>query len=274
MGVGGAAAGQPGSDRFNGQQHFGGGQQRQYGPGPPIQTTEFGQGPEGSNLFIFHIPNDMTTRDLFNYFKCFGNVISARIMVEKETGRSRGFGFVSYDNASSADAAIKSMNGFQIGRKRLKVQHKKLKDGSGRPRKPRNGNGGMGFAGPLGMGGPMQLGGKLGGKGKGMPGVAGGVLGGSLALGVDGLPLIGALGSAPVAGGLGGIGALGSGAGGLGGIGQNNPLANAAGVASGVVSSALDDDPVSADIASDLEKLTLDAITDNDDTATAGTAEE
>jgi RNA recognition motif-containing protein len=69
----------------------------------------------------------MTNQDLFNYFATFGNVISARIMVEKETGRSRGFGFVSYDNAPSADAAIKGMNGFQVGRKRLKVQHKKEK---------------------------------------------------------------------------------------------------------------------------------------------------
>jgi CUG-BP- and ETR3-like factor len=42
-------------------------------------------------------------------------------MVENETGRSRGFGFVSFDNRISADNAIKSMNGYQIGRKRLKV---------------------------------------------------------------------------------------------------------------------------------------------------------
>jgi len=101
------------------------------GPGPPIQSTETGQGPPGCNLFVFHIPNDMTNQDLFNYFATFGNVISARIMVEKESGRSRGFGFVSYDNAASADAAIKGMNGFQVGRKRLKVQQKKEKGGPG-----------------------------------------------------------------------------------------------------------------------------------------------
>ncbi|RHY27389.1 hypothetical protein DYB32_006815 [Aphanomyces invadans] len=82
--------------------------------------------PPGCNLFVFHIPNDMTNQDLFNYFQSFGNVISARIMVEKETGR-----FVSYDNAPSADAAIKGMNGYQVGRKRLKVQHKKEKGSGG-----------------------------------------------------------------------------------------------------------------------------------------------
>ena len=62
------------------------------GPGPPIQKTKNSQGPPGCNLFIFHIPNDMTNRDLFTYFQPFGNVISARIMVDRETGRSRGFG--------------------------------------------------------------------------------------------------------------------------------------------------------------------------------------
>jgi hypothetical protein len=107
----------------------------------------------------------MTTLDLFGHFRAFGTVVSARIMVEKYTGRSRGFGawknlacsltsvlstpsshadpsfvlplaprvsplvsypgFVSYDNAASAEAAITGMNGFQIGRKRLKVQLKK-----------------------------------------------------------------------------------------------------------------------------------------------------
>ena len=41
---------------------------------------------------------------------------------EKNTGRSRGFGFVSYDNPESAAQAIKYMNGYQLGRKRLKVQ--------------------------------------------------------------------------------------------------------------------------------------------------------
>lgn len=49
-------------------------------------------------------------------------------MVEKDTGRSRGFGFVSYDCSESAALAIKELNGFVIGNKRLKVQHKQIKD--------------------------------------------------------------------------------------------------------------------------------------------------
>jgi len=48
-------------------------------------------------------------------------------MVEKDTGRSRGFGFVSYDKPEAAAMAIKELNGFVIGNKRLKVQHKQIK---------------------------------------------------------------------------------------------------------------------------------------------------
>lgn len=48
-------------------------------------------------------------------------------MVEKDTGRSRGFGFVSYDSPESAALAIKELNGFAIGNKRLKVQHKQIR---------------------------------------------------------------------------------------------------------------------------------------------------
>ncbi|KAG5186171.1 hypothetical protein JKP88DRAFT_257349 [Tribonema minus] len=91
-------------------------------PGAPIQTTKDLQGPEGCNLFVFHIPNDMTNNDLYSLFCEYGEVISARIMVDKATGRSRGFGFVSYSARASAEDAIKALNGYHIGHKRLKVR--------------------------------------------------------------------------------------------------------------------------------------------------------
>lgn len=69
----------------------------------------------------------MTNLDMFQLFSPYGNLISVRIMVEKDTGRSRGFGFVSYDNPESAALAIKELNGFAIGNKRLKVQHKQIR---------------------------------------------------------------------------------------------------------------------------------------------------
>jgi len=96
-------------------------------PGPPIQTTDCNKGPDGANLFIFHIPNHFTNNDMYQLFCPYGNLLSVRIMVEKDTGRSRGFGFVSYDSPESAAHAIKELNGFAIGNKRLKVQHKQIR---------------------------------------------------------------------------------------------------------------------------------------------------
>jgi RNA recognition motif-containing protein len=63
-------------------------------PGPPIQRAQTANGPPGANLFIFHIPNDMTNDSLEQLFSPYGIVLSARIMIERETGRSRGFGYV------------------------------------------------------------------------------------------------------------------------------------------------------------------------------------
>ena len=81
-------------------------------------------GPEGANLFIFHIPGSMTNVQLFSLFTPFGNLLSVRIMTEYGTHRSRGFGFVSFDKPKSAAEAIIAMNGYPIGKKRLKVQLK------------------------------------------------------------------------------------------------------------------------------------------------------
>jgi hypothetical protein len=83
-------------------------------PGPPIQTTTSNKGPDGANLFIFHIPNHFTNLDMYQLFCPYGNLLSVRIMVEKDTGRSRGFGFVSYDTPDAAALAIKELNGFAV----------------------------------------------------------------------------------------------------------------------------------------------------------------
>jgi CUG-BP- and ETR3-like factor len=91
-------------------------------------------GPPGANLFVYHIPPTFTDADLAATFQPFGALVSAKVYVDRNTGESKGFGFVSYDNATSAEAAISHMNGFQIGSKRLKVQHKKVHGAqAGRP---------------------------------------------------------------------------------------------------------------------------------------------
>lgn len=113
-------------------------------PGPPIQTTASNKGPDGANLFIFHIPNHFTNLDMYQLFEPYGNLLSVRIMVEKDTGRSRGFGFVSYDSPESAALAIKALNGFAIGNKRLKVQHKQIRPKDVHTNDRENGGGGGG----------------------------------------------------------------------------------------------------------------------------------
>lgn len=87
-------------------------------------------GPEGANLFIYHLPPEFSDADLASMFGPFGTVLSAKVFIDKQNNRSKCFGFVSYDNPLSAQAAISNMHGFQIGTKRLKVQLKRSKDNS------------------------------------------------------------------------------------------------------------------------------------------------
>ncbi|XP_035665009.1 CUGBP Elav-like family member 2 isoform X50 [Branchiostoma floridae] len=134
----------PLSQAYSGIQQFAGMEQRQgsvgqnlatfpngYGTAGQMGATAAGkqkEGPEGANLFIYHLPQEFGDQDLMQTFMPFGNVISAKVFIDKQTNLSKCFGFVSYDNPVAAQAAIQAMNGFQIGMKRLKVQLKRPKD--------------------------------------------------------------------------------------------------------------------------------------------------
>ncbi|KAG6785143.1 hypothetical protein POTOM_010868 [Populus tomentosa] len=83
------------------------------------------EGPPGANLFIYHIPQEFGDQELANTFQAFGQVLSAKVFVDKATGVSKCFGFVSYDSPAAAQNAITMMNGCQLGGKKLKVQLKK-----------------------------------------------------------------------------------------------------------------------------------------------------
>ncbi|XP_020108843.1 RNA-binding protein BRN1-like isoform X2 [Ananas comosus] len=90
-------------------------------------TSSGGQieGPPGANLFIYHIPQEFGDQELADAFQGFGRVLSAKVFVDKATGISKCFGFVSYDSPTAAQAAINVMNGSQLGGKKLKVQLKR-----------------------------------------------------------------------------------------------------------------------------------------------------
>eukprot|EP01132_Coremiostelium_polycephalum_P001965 gene1965-2411_t len=86
-------------------------------------------GPNGSNLFVYNIPNVFSDQDLSLLFQPYGLVVSAKVYLDKNTGTSKGFGFISYDNPGSASAAISNLNGYMIGGKKLKVSLKQAGHG-------------------------------------------------------------------------------------------------------------------------------------------------
>ncbi|KAF4654290.1 hypothetical protein FOL47_010043 [Perkinsus chesapeaki] len=96
-----------------------------------VHTAPQTKGPPGANVFVFSVPDAWTEQDLRDHFTSFGTIVSAKVVVDKHTGLSRGYGFISYDNAQSAARAVSEMNGFVAANgRRIKVQIKKGEEGA------------------------------------------------------------------------------------------------------------------------------------------------
>jgi cold-inducible RNA-binding protein len=82
-------------------------------------------------LYVGNFPFDMTEGTLRELFEPFGSVSEAKLVIDHETGRSRGFGFVTMGNASEGHAAIKGLNGKDKGGRKLTVNEARAKDDRG-----------------------------------------------------------------------------------------------------------------------------------------------
>jgi RNA recognition motif. (a.k.a. RRM, RBD, or RNP domain) len=100
----------------------------------------------GNKLYVGNLPYSVRDGDLEQAFSAFGAVTSAKVMMERDTGRSKGFGFVEMGSDSEAQAAIQGMNGHPMGGRSLVVNE-------ARPMEPRRPGGGGGFGGGGGGGG-------------------------------------------------------------------------------------------------------------------------
>ena len=99
----------------------------------------------GSKLYVGGLPYSATEQQLSDLFAAHGTVASARIITDKFTGQSRGFGFVEMSSDSEAKAAITALNGSDMGGRTLTVNEAK-------PMEQRSGGGGGGFGGGGGRG--------------------------------------------------------------------------------------------------------------------------
>jgi len=135
----------------------------------------------GNKLYVGNLPYTVRDEDLQQAFGAFGQVNSAKVMMERDTGRSKGFGFVEMGNDNEAQSAIQGMNGQSLGGRSLVVNEARPMEA----RPPRSGGGGFGggrrdgggggvggggggeggFRSPYGHGGGRREGGGGGGRG-------------------------------------------------------------------------------------------------------------
>jgi RNA recognition motif-containing protein len=125
-----------------------------------------------TNIYVGNLPWSTTTDELYAMFQQYGSVTRAQVVTDRETGRSRGFGFVEMPNEAEAQAAIAALNNQPMNGRPLTVNVAKPREGGG------GGGGGGGYGGGRGGGGGRRGGGGGYGGGGGGGGYSGGYGGG------------------------------------------------------------------------------------------------
>ena len=118
----------------------------------------------GNKLYVGNLPYTVRDEDLQQSFGQFGSVTSAKVMMERDTGRSKGFGFVEMGSDAEAQAAIGGMNGQSLGGRSITVNEARPMEARP-PRSGGFGGGGGGYG-----GGDRSGGGGYGGGGGGRGG--------------------------------------------------------------------------------------------------------
>ena len=131
----------------------------------------------GNKLYVGNLPYTVRDEDLQQSFGAFGSITSAKVMMERDTGRSKGFGFVEMGNDAEAQAAIAGMNGQSLGGRSITVNEARPMEARP-PRTGGFGGGGGGYGGGGGGGDRSGGGGGYGGGGGGRSGGGGGYGGG------------------------------------------------------------------------------------------------
>lgn len=121
----------------------------------------------GNRLYVGNLSYDLSTEDLRQAFEPVGQVTDAKVLTDRETGQSRGFGFVTMATSELAQKAIQEMNGYVLGGRSLRVN-----EAEDRPARSGGGGGGGSYhaspngGGYSGAGGPPRNGGGGGGRNK------------------------------------------------------------------------------------------------------------
>src|SRR5215510_2209262 len=101
------------------------------------------------NIFVAGLPYDLDDAELEEIFEKFGKVVSAKVAMDRETGKSKGFGFVEMPNEAEAKDAIENLNDISLGKKPLVVKAAEDRPGGGQ----RGGGSSGGYGGNRGGGG-------------------------------------------------------------------------------------------------------------------------